>query len=175
MILIEIFTFDSISVGVGGRRIGKVFLGEEVENVDVGRELYPLTAIVRILLAQLGLGLVVVGAGFGVSGGVAAWSALLGSLVCVLPNAFLGARIVLAGGGGDARKLLRASYVGAAGKLLLTAAGFAVVFALVRTLEPGWFFGGFMLSQAVIWASPVLVRGVDKLVEEDTSRTSVTG
>ena len=100
--------------------------------MDVGRELYPLTAIVRILLAQMGLGLIVVGAGFGVSGGVAAWSALLGSLVCVLPNAFLGARIVLAGGGGDARKLLRASYVGAAGKLLLTAAGFAVVFALVR-------------------------------------------
>ena len=57
--------------------------------MDVGRELYPLTAIVRILLAQLGIGLIVAGAGFGVAGGVAAWSALLGSLVCVLPNAFL--------------------------------------------------------------------------------------
>ena len=143
--------------------------------MDVRRELYPLTAIVRILLAQMGVGLIVAGAGFGVSGGIAAWSALLGSLVCVLPNGFLGVRIVLAGGGGDARKLLRASYAAAAGKLLLTAAFFAVVFALVRTLEPGWFFGGFILSQAVIWASPILVRGVETSIGEDIPRPSMTG
>jgi ATP synthase protein I len=143
--------------------------------VDVGRELHPLTAIVRILLAQLGLGLILAGAGFGISGGVAAYSALLGSLVCVLPNAFLGARIVLAGGGGDARTLLRASYAGAAGKLLLTAAFFAVVFVLVRPLAPGWFFGGFLLSQTAIWASPILVRGPESLAGNDIPDPSVTG
>jgi ATP synthase protein I len=161
--------------GAEWRCRGNVLVGEEVEDVDGGRELYPLTAIVRILLAQMGIGLVVAGAGFGISGGVAAWSALLGSLVCVLPNTFLGVRIVLAGGGGDARKLLRASYVGAAGKLLLTAALFAVVFALVRTLDPGWFFGGFMLSQLVIWASPILLRGTETSTGKEIPRSSMTG
>jgi len=153
----------------------KVSLGEEVESVDVGRELHPLTAIVRILLAQMGLGLVLAGGGFGISGGVAAYSAFLGSLVCVLPNAFLGARIVLAGGGGDARTLLRASYAGAAGKLLLTAAFFALVFVLVRPLAPGWFFGGFLLSQAVIWFSPLLTRGPQTLTGDEVSGPSAMG
>jgi len=157
------------------RSWGSVWLGEEVESVDVGRELNPLTAIARILLAQIGVGLLVAATGYGLAGGVAAYSALLGSLACVLPNAFLGARIVLGGADGNARSLVRASYAGAAGKLLLTAAFFAVVFVLVRPLGPGWFFAGFLLSQAVIWASPLLTRGPQTLTGDEVPDPSTMG
>lgn len=144
--------------------VGRFPAGEELESVKVGRDLFPLAAIGRVLLAQLGVGLALVAIGAAVSGLVAAYSALLGCLVCVVPNAFLGVRIVLGGNQGDAKALLRASYIGAAGKLLMTAAFFAVVFVLVRPLGPGWFFGGFMASQAVIWIAPVLTRGGDMVV-----------
>lgn len=127
-------------------------------NVGVMPETNPLTAILRVLLTQISVGLALSGAGFAFSGAVAAYSAILGNLVCVVPNAFLGLRIVTGGAGGDARALLRASYVGAIGKMVLTAALFMVVFVLVRPLGPGWFFAGFMLTQAVIWAAPVLTR-----------------
>ena len=127
-------------------------------NVGVMPETNPLTAVFRVLLAQIGAGLALAITGFWISGVVAAYSAMLGNLVCVVPNTFLGLRIIAGGAGGDARALLRASWLGAIGKLVLTAALFTVVFVLVKPLGPVWFFAGFMLTQAVIWAAPVLTR-----------------
>ena len=115
-----------------------------------------MTAILRIVAAQFGVGLLVVLAAFLVAGRVAAGSALLGSLVCALPNAVLGLRIAAAGATGDAKRMLRATYVAVALKLLMTAALFAAVFMLVRPLEAGWLFAGFIVTQAVMWAAPAL-------------------
>lgn len=112
----------------------------------------------RILLAQLGAGSVVAVAGQFSAGSVAAYSALLGGLICVVPNSFLALRMFAGSLMGDPRRALTATYVGAAGKLLLTAVLFAMVFVLVRPLRPGWLFAGFLAAQGIVLISLVSSR-----------------
>jgi len=123
--------------------------------VGVSPEINPLSAMFRILLAQFVAGLVVAAAGLLSAGTVAAYSALLGGMICVVPNTFLALRMFAGSLVGDARRALAATYVGAAGKLLLTAALFAVVFWLVRPLRPGWLFAGFLAAQGIVLISLV--------------------
>jgi ATP synthase protein I len=115
-------------------------------------------AISRILVAQVALGAALAAIAYGVEGSSAGYSALLGCLICVLPNAVLALHILAGGLVRDARRLIRASYIGMALKLVLTAALFTIVFVTVRPLAAGWLFAGFMVTQAVIWAAPVLTR-----------------
>lgn len=128
-------------------------------SVSVAPDVNPLAAISRILIAQLSAGLLVGGVGLAVAGRTAALSAVLGGLICVIPNAFMALRMIAGGAGHDPRRMLRASYVGAAGKLALTAALFAAVFVLVRPLAAGWLFGAFVLTQAIVWIFLVTDRG----------------
>jgi ATP synthase protein I len=137
-----------------------------VDKVGVSPEINPLLAVSRILVAQLGAGLVLAVAGWSFADSTAGYSALLGGLVCVVPNAFLALRMVAGTLGGDPRRALNATYVGAAGKLILTAALFAAVFALVRPLRPGWLFAGFVAAQGMVLIS---------LVWPGTSDQSTTG
>jgi ATP synthase protein I len=118
-----------------------------------------LIAILRIVAAQFGVGLLTVLAAFLTAGPLAAASALLGSLICAFPNAILGLRIAAAGATGDAKRMLRATYVAVALKLVLTAALFGAVFTLVRPLSAGWLFAGFIATQATMWAAPLLTGG----------------
>ena len=113
----------------------------------------PLSAMFRILLAQLGAGVVVAVSGQLSAGVVAGYSALLGGLICVVPNSFLALRMFAGSLLSDPRRALTATYVGAAGKWLLTAALFAVVFMLVRPLRPGWLFAGFLAAQGIVLIS----------------------
>jgi ATP synthase protein I len=130
-----------------------------------------LIAVFRIVAAQFGVGLLTVLAAFLTSGSLAAGSALLGCLICAFPNAILGLRIAAAGATGDAKRLLRATYVAVGLKLVLTAALFAAVFVLVRPLAAGWLFAGFIATQATMWAAPLLT-GADGAGE--TGGTRVT-
>ncbi|MEJ2602960.1 MAG: ATP synthase subunit I [Gammaproteobacteria bacterium] len=112
----------------------------------------PRQLVLKILLAQTGLTLVltaVVWIGFGTIPG---YSMLIGGLICVLPNAFLAARIMRAGP--DA--LLRGAWVGEIGKFALTALLFGVVFAAVRPLSFAAVLTGFILAQLVILVAPAL-------------------
>jgi ATP synthase protein I len=121
--------------------------------VGVSPENNPLSAMFRILLAQLVAGVAVAVTGQLSAGVVAGYSALLGGLICVVPNTFLALRMFAGSLIGDPRRALTATYVGAAGKLLLTAALFAVVFMLVRPLRPGWLFAGFLAAQGIVLLS----------------------
>src|SRR5262245_64279746 len=82
-------------------------------------------------------------------GETAALSWLLGSVVCVVPNAFLAALLLVRRK--DARAALRAAYWGEAGKLALTVALFVFVFKHVQPLHAGFLFGGLIATQAVMW------------------------
>jgi len=127
-----------------------LLLGDEVSFVP---DVNPLVSVSRVLVAQLSMGMLIAGIALLSGGRIAAWSALLGGLICVIPNAFLALRIVVGGAvapGQDPRRMLRASYIGAAGKFLLTAAFFAAVFVLVRPLAAGWLFAAFVLTQLVV-------------------------
>ncbi len=112
--------------------------------------------IVTVLALQLAVGLALAALLWGLAGGVASYSALLGSLTCVIPNAFLATRIVLARRDPGARALIRAAWTGELGKLALTVLMFSIVFVTVRPLAAGSLFAGFIAAQLVTFAGFLL-------------------
>jgi len=105
--------------------------------------------VVTVLAGQLVVGMVLAALLWGLIGGVAGYSAMLGSLTCVIPNAFLATRIVLARRDPGPRALIRAAYTGEMGKLALTVLMFSLVFVMVRPLAAGALFAGFIAAQLV--------------------------
>ena len=103
--------------------------------------------IVRVLLVQLGLTVVVAVLFWGTNGYVSAYSATLGGLTCVVPNAHLALRLVAPRRDPGAGALTRAAYIGELGKLALTVIMFCMIFALVRPLSAPALFTGFIAAQ----------------------------
>lgn len=108
--------------------------------------------ILRILLAQAGLAVVLAAFFWGTGGPVPAYSALLGGLIAVLPNAFLALRLSLPRRDPGAAALLRAAYIGELGKVMLTVLLFGLVFTAVRPLAAGALFAGFVAAQLAAFA-----------------------
>jgi ATP synthase protein I len=77
---------------------------------------------------------------------------LLGGLIGVVPNAFLAARVMSPRAGSSAKSLLAAGWLGEIGKLVIAAVLFAVLFATLRPLHPGFVFAGYI---ATLLALPV--------------------
>jgi ATP synthase protein I len=103
--------------------------------------------IPRILGRQLLVGAVLAATLWGVYGNTAGYSTLLGSLACVIPNAFFGLRLMAPRR--DANALLRAVWIGELIKLALTVLIFTLVFTQVRPLSPAALFAGFIVTQLV--------------------------
>jgi ATP synthase protein I len=118
------------------------------------RRVVPLT-----LLAQAGVSLGLAIVIWLWRGNVAGASALLGGIMAVIPNGFLAARLLGPGAGGSAVGLLRAAWLGALGKMLLTAALFGAVFALVRPISAPAVFAGFIAAQLAIFGAPLIAGG----------------
>jgi ATP synthase protein I len=113
-----------------------------------------------ILLVQVGVCL-----GVGVlawlwGGQTAGISALLGGVAAVVPNAFLAARLLAARS--NARALLRAAWIGEAGKLVMTAIAFIVIFAFVRPISAPAVFAGFIAVQLVLFGALVTGNGAPR-------------
>ena len=109
------------------------------------RSTAPVTNIAaRVLLAQLGLSVVLAALFWGFEGRVAGYSAMLGGLACVIPNAFLALRLVVPRRDPGAGALVRAAYIGEIGKVALTILIFSMVFVLVRPLAAGPLFVVFI-------------------------------
>jgi ATP synthase protein I len=107
---------------------------------------------VTVLLAQTGLTAVLAALFWGIDGRVSGYSALLGGLTAVIPNAFLAARLLVPRRDPGAGALLRAAYIGELGKLALTVLMFGTVFALVRPLAAGALFSGFIAAELATFA-----------------------
>jgi len=105
----------------------------------------------------------------GVFGKVAGYSAMLGSLAAVVPNAFLGLRLIAPRRDPGAQALLRAAWIGEIGKLALTVLIFTLVFTLVRPLIAAALFAGFIATQLVTF-SGLLMRS-----ETDTETSNTNG
>lgn len=125
----------------------------------------PMSPLLVILAAQLVLSLVLAAAFWGISGSVPGYSALLGGLACVVPNAFLALRLVVPRRDPGAGALIRAAYFGELGKLALTVLIFGIVFALVKPLAPAAVFAGFIAAQLVTF-SGFLMRHGEKELEQ---------
>ncbi len=110
----------------------------------------PVHPLLRLLLLQLGLAVALAAIFWGTDGRVSGYSALLGGLCCVIPNAHLALRLVAPRREPGAKSLLRAAYIGELGKLVLTLLMFGGVFALVRPLAPLPLFAGFIACQLVV-------------------------
>jgi ATP synthase protein I len=108
--------------------------------------------VAKVLLAQLGLSVVLAMLFWGMKGSVSAYSALLGGLICVIPNAFLALRLVVPRRDPGPGALVRAAYIGEIGKLALTVLMFTIVFTLVRPLAAGALFTGFIAAQLVTFS-----------------------
>ena len=117
------------------------------------RDFILIKSVLNILLAQSGVTILVAGIAWIWAGEVAAYSAVLGGVACVVPNAFLAARILALRGAPTARNMMRTAYLGEAGKLILTLALFGAIFASVRPLSPGLVFAGFIAAQAVMFVA----------------------
>lgn len=108
--------------------------------------------IAKILLGQLIVSVVLAMLFWGIGGRITGYSALLGGLTCVIPNAFLALRLVVPRRDAGARGLVRAAYIGELGKIALTVLMFSLVFTLVRPLAVGPLFTGFIAATLVTFS-----------------------
>ncbi len=125
--------------------------------------------MLRVLLGQAAVGLAVAAAFWTLGGRVAGYSALLGSLACVIPNGFLALRLAAPRRDPGAKALLRAAWIGEIGKLALTVLIFSVVLATVRPLSGGPFFAGFIASQFATLLGFVLRSPKEEVIETSVS------
>ena len=118
-----------------------------------------MTTVRNILLAQLATGLVLAAIVWIGLGSERAVPTLLGGLIGVVPNAFLAARLFSPRAGGSAKSLLRAGWIGEAGKLAIAAVMFAAVFATLRPLHPEFLFAGYIATLLALPAAVLFDRG----------------
>lgn len=89
---------------------------------------------------------------------VAAYSALLGGVVCFLPNLYFAWESFRHQGAQAAKQIVRSFYKAEAVKFGLTAVLFALVFILVRPLNPISFFLTYAVVQVVHWLAPLVIK-----------------
>jgi ATP synthase protein I len=112
--------------------------------------------MLKVLVSQIGIGTVLAAVLWGLYGHVAGYSALLGSLICVIPNAFLALRLVVPRRDPGAGALIRAAYIGELGKLALTVLMFSIVFVMVKPLSAAALFAGFIAAQLMTFVGVML-------------------
>ena len=108
--------------------------------------------IPRVLMWQFIAGGVLAAVLWGVFGKVVGYSAALGSLICVIPNAFLALRLVVPRRDPGAQALINAAWIGEIGKLALTVLFFSLVFTLVKPLSAAALFAGFITTQLMTFS-----------------------
>ena len=80
---------------------------------------------------------------------VCAYSLASGGLVAIVPQAYFASRAFRWRGASSAKAIARSSYGGEIGKFLLSVAGFAMVFALVRPIDGLAVFVGYVAMLVV--------------------------
>jgi ATP synthase protein I len=80
---------------------------------------------------------------------VVAYSVLSGGLVAIVPQAYFAVLAFRWRGARSARAIARSSYAGELGKFLLSVAGFALVFAVVRPIDGLAVFVGYLAMLAI--------------------------
>ncbi len=94
-------------------------------------------------------------------GKLVALSALLGGFICVIPNFYL-ARKLTGKHTADGNQLKNNIYSAEVGKIVITAALFAGVFATQEWIRPVALLAGFGLTQLTHWLTPVVMSGFNK-------------
>ena len=112
-------------------------------------------AIIRIIILQIVAAFVLSIIFWLFNDVIAGYSAFFGGIISVIPNVFLAARLIASPK--NAQAVMKAAYIGEAGKIILTFLLFGVVFAVVKPLDAKFLFISFIIVQFII--SIELLRG----------------
>ena len=119
-------------------------------------------AVFPLLLLQLGMSVLAGLAGWVWQGPVAGYSALLGGMIALLPNLYFAYKAFRYFGARSVKAIGQSFWSGEMGKLFLTAALFALVFAGVERLHVAALFAGYALVLGTAASSLLLVKGFPK-------------
>ena len=119
-------------------------------------------AVFPLLLTQLAVTLVVAVGSWLWKDPVAGYSALLGGMIAFLPNLYFAYKAFRYFGARSVRAIVQSFWSGEMGKLILTAALFALVFAGVERLNVAALFAGYALVLGTSACSLLLVKGFPK-------------
>lgn len=110
----------------------------------------------RLLVIQLCVALLIAAATLLIGNTTAAMSAIVGGLVCVVPNAYFVSKLFKYNGAHAARQIVNGFYKGEALKLMLSVAMFAMVFKFLE-INPLVFFVAYIAAQMVFWFAPLII------------------
>lgn len=119
-----------------------------------------LVACQLILTALIALGCLLV------SGQMPATSALLGGLVCTIPNAFFARKMFEYAGARAARQIVNNFYKGEGLKIILSILLFTVVLKFFNII-PLIFFIVYLVVQMTVWFAPLMFTGNKYRPESD--------
>lgn len=114
--------------------------------------------VIRIVGLQALATLLISAGCFLLTEGVSAYSALLGGVVCFVPNLYFAWAAFRHQGAQAAKQVIRSFYKAEAVKFGLTVVLFALVFIAVRPLNPISFFLTYAVVQSVHWLSPLVMK-----------------
>lgn len=89
-------------------------------------------------------------------GAIAAYSVGLGGAIALVANAYFAYKAFRYFGARSARAIVQSIWAGAAGKWVITAVLFALVFVGVEPLEPVMLFAGYLLALMAAACAPLL-------------------
>lgn len=89
-------------------------------------------------------------------GQVSGYSALLGGLIFLLPHGYFALKAFRFSGARSAKKIMSSFYQGEAGKLILCAIFFTMVFKWIQPLDVAALFLTFAIMLVTNWLTPLL-------------------
>ncbi|MBC7185101.1 MAG: ATP synthase subunit I [Marinobacter sp.] len=103
--------------------------------------------------------LVFVSLAFLLRGQVAGYSALLGGLIFLIPHGYFALKAFRYSGARSAKKIMSSFYQGEAGKLILCAILFTMVFKWIQPLDVAALFLTFAIMLVTNWLTPFFASG----------------
>ncbi|MFI4963327.1 MAG: ATP synthase subunit I [Legionellales bacterium] len=110
----------------------------------------------RLWLVQLGVTLLLAGFFAWAYNSNAAKSALLGGMVCIIPNAYFALKLFKHQGARAAKQIVNSFYKAEALKIILSIFLFTAVFVLCR-ITPLAFFVSYIVVQTTHWLAPWII------------------
>ncbi|MCW8399096.1 F0F1 ATP synthase subunit I [Legionella sp. PATHC038] len=122
--------------------------------------------IVRLWYVQSGVTLVFAALCALVYGTNAASSALLGGVVCIVPNAYFASKLFKYQGARSAKQIVNSFYKGEALKIIISIFLFTAVFLLFK-ITPLAFFVSYIMIQMTHWFAPLIIVNKQNRPESD--------
>lgn len=99
------------------------------------------------------------GALFWIKSPVAAYSALAGGFIFLLPNVYFAIKAFRYTGARAAKQIMGSFYKGEAGKLILCAVLFAIAFKSIKPIDESALFLTFAIMLVTNWLTPAVMGG----------------